>query len=293
MWNFGYALRQGLLLLYRIDPTGKLGAVDAIKLDHLGMVHDFVVTQRHLVFVLAPFIFDSARFGPETPFLDAHVWRPELGTRVLTVDKDDFKRQRWYQLPPGFHFHFGNAWEDAGGTIRFDYCVGPDPTVMTETLRYVMRGEWRPPTGPSRFGRVTLHASSGRVEQEISDLSSEFPRVAPAVVACRYRYVYLLAGDGGYAAGPLNVVVRWDLDSGANERFAYGTDMLAEEHVFVPRPGSDREDDGWLVGTVLDLREKITRISVFDARRLSDGPVASVTLPYALPLGFHGTFVPA
>jgi all-trans-8'-apo-beta-carotenal 15,15'-oxygenase len=32
---------------------------------------------------------------------------------------------------------------------------------------------------------------------------------------------------------------------------------------------------------------------VFDAGAVDAGPVASVTLPYGLPLGLHGQFVPA
>ena len=63
--------------------------------------------------------------------------------------------------------------------------------------------------------------------------------------------------------------------------------------MFVPRPGAAGEIDGWLVGTALDLDAKITRVSVFDAAELGDGPVASAALPYPLPLGFHGIFVAA
>ena len=64
---------------------------------------------------------------------------------------------------------------------------------------------------------------------------------------------------------------------------------LVEEHVFVP----DRQGPGWVLGTVLDLAQKKTVLSCFAADRLGDGPVAEATLPYALPLGLHGAFVPA
>ncbi|MBM3482274.1 MAG: hypothetical protein FJX66_03120 [Alphaproteobacteria bacterium] len=46
-----------------------------------------------------------------------------------------------------------------------------------------------------------------------------------------------------------------------------------------------------MVGTSLDFRAGITRLSVFEAARLSDGPIAQAALPYALPMGFHGKFV--
>ena len=48
-----------------------------------------------------------------------------------------------------------------------------------------------------------------------------------------------------------------------------------------------------MLGTVLDYKAGVTRLNVFDAAGLSDGPLAVASLPYALPLGLHGTFVAA
>jgi all-trans-8'-apo-beta-carotenal 15,15'-oxygenase len=69
--------------------------------------------------------------------------------------------------------------------------------------------------------------------------------------------------------------------------------VLAEEHIVVPRPAATAEGDGWLIGTVLDVARRRTAVTVFDALRLADGPVARAWLPFALPLGFHGRFRPA
>ena len=295
VWAFGYALPQGFLLLYRIDAAGGLAAVGKVPVAPLGMVHDFAVTENHLVFVLPPLVFDRERLAPGSTFLDAHVWRPELGTRVLAVRKDDFGRRRWWQLPAGFAFHLGNAWED-GGTVRFDYCVAPDATELTGTFREIMRGVRRPPTEPTRLAQVTLGAGDA-VEQRILDRAAEFPRVAPGVVGRRHRHVYSLAG--GLADRPsdaflgLDRIARWDTETGGADTWTYGPGFIPEEHVFVPRPGAAAEADGWLVGTALDLERGVTRLSVFDAGRIGEGPLAVARLPYPLPLGFHGIFVPA
>ena len=192
LWNFGYTSR-GFLVLYHIGANGKLRRVAKVDVPKLGMVHDFIVTARHLVFVLPPLVFEPRQFGRRS-FLDANVWRPELGTRVLVIEKDDFARRRWFQLPAGFTFHFGNSWEDKAGLIRFDYCVAPDATVMTETLRHVMRGEMRAPTGATRFATAVLDPRKGTARQSILPQAAEFPRVSPRVVSRRYRYVYTI-GD--------------------------------------------------------------------------------------------------
>ena len=56
-------------------------------------------------------------------------------------------------------------------------------------------------------------------------------------------------------------------------------------------PRGEAEGDGWLVGSFLDVRRRVTGLGVFEAMRLSDGPVWEGVLPYPLPLGLHGTFV--
>ena len=290
LWGFGYILRRGQLVIYHVGPDGALRSVGTVPVDRLGMVHDFAVTERHLVFVLSPYVFDRGRFSPETSFLDAHVWRPELGTRVLVVAKNDLGRRRWWQLPPGFSFHFGNAWEEGDGRVRFDYCVAPDPTIMTETFRYVMRGERRSPTGPTRYAQVQLGPGSDQVEERIEPLLAEFPKVSPRVVGARHRYVYAIGGDYSMRGG-LAALLRRDVETGEVQQFEFGPDTVPEEHVFVPRPDGGKEDDGWLLGTVLDTEERITRLNVFVAADLASGPVAVAKLPYPLPLGFHGQFV--
>ena len=200
VWAFGYALDRGLLVLYRINAGGKVDKADTVEISPLGMIHDFAVTANSLVFVIPPLVFDPERVAPGVSFLDTHVWRPELGTRVLAVDKEDFSRRRWWQSPTGFAYHLGNAWEE-GENVHFDYCVAPDATELTQTFREVMRGVWRPPTEPTRFAQVTLGAGDA-VEQHVFDRQAEFPRVAPGVVAARHRYVYSLAG-------PLAKRFRW------------------------------------------------------------------------------------
>ena len=51
--------------------------------------------------------------------------------------------------------------------------------------------------------------------------------------------------------------------------------------------------DGWLGDPFLDIEHGTSGLSVFDARHLADGPLWQSILPYPLPVGLHGTFVPA
>jgi len=58
----------------------------------------------------------------------------------------------------------------------------------------------------------------------------------------------------------------------------------------VPRPGSTKEGEGWLVGVGFDSNRQQSFASVFDAQNLSAGPMALACLPYWVPYCFHGNF---
>jgi all-trans-8'-apo-beta-carotenal 15,15'-oxygenase len=73
-------------------------------------------------------------------------------------------------------------------------------------------------------------------------------------------------------------------------RFDYGPQAVAEEHLWIPKPGGRGELDAWLVGTTYDAARGATVLNLLDAAAIEDGPLAQAVLPYTLPLGFHGHF---
>ena len=285
LWAFGYATgAESTLVLYHISSQGDLVKMALVPVDDLGMLHDFVVTQKHLVFLLPPLVLER---DAGSTFLDSHVWRPELGSRALVVAKDDFDDRRWYDLPPAFGFHHGNAWEDTDGTIHFDQCLDKDARFVFDDFRKVMSGDLGG-FSAGTYARMRLNPS-GRGEMEISSEFAEFPQVAPSVVGLRNRYVYYL-GAPGSASWYLRTLVKRDLERGAGESYDFGEGKIPEEHLFVPSKPGAKEDDGWLLGTFLDYERGLSGLTVFNAERPSDGPLATAWLPYPLPLGFHGCF---
>ena len=265
-----------------------------MKVPDIAMVHDFAVTERHLVFLLPPLVFDAARSEAGATFLDSHVWRPELGMRVLVLPKDRLDAPRWFQLPTGFVFHIGNAWEDTrAGVIQLDYVRSDDATYATQGLQHLMRGEHEVPA-PTRLMVLQLDLRSGRARQEALAGQVEFPRVDPRRVSQRHREVFVAQRIGPGEQPMFDAVARLNVADGRVDRYRYGPEAMVEEHIFVPRTGRGaRDGQGWLVGTALDLRRRAMLFSVFDAQHLAAGPVAQGVLPRVMPLGLHAVFIAA
>lgn len=289
LWNFGVDTGSASIVLYQISGDGVLVKADAFSVPGIAMVHDFAITTKHLVFLLPPFKFDPSRLEQGASFLGCHQWLPDAPLRVMTVDKGDWTQRRFYELPTGFLFHLGNAWEEGGGAIRFDCVRANDPSVMTTKIPAIMRGI---PSGSlgSKPALVTLDPWRSTARQEIVADSVEFPRVDPRYVGRRYRQLYSVAFTGQTSQWRgFNTVLRRDVETGKTDAFDYGENMMVEEHIVVPRVDG-KEGAGWAIGTALDVANNVTMLSVFDALNLAAGPIVQARLPYALPLGFHGNF---
>ncbi|WP_457356585.1 carotenoid oxygenase family protein [Roseateles sp. P5_D6] len=289
VWNFGTA--NGRLAVYQLDAAGTVRRHALLDVQAPAMLHDFAVSQRHLVFLLAPITMDMAAVRAGASMVDAMRWAGEQPTRVLVVDKADFSKQRSFEMPAVQVFHFGNAWDD-GRMLRLDYVQSTPLPEFNAGARQIMRGE-RTARDVSTPRVLQIDLASGRLNIAARDEAVEFPVVDPRVVARRHRFVwYPTAIDIGARWG-FNGLMRLDIDSGARERFNFGNDTVVEEHVLVPRPGSTREGEGWLVGMGYDIQRRRSFFSVFDAMRLANGPLARAWLPYAVPYGFHGKFYAA
>jgi all-trans-8'-apo-beta-carotenal 15,15'-oxygenase len=288
VWNFGTA--NGRLAVYQIGANGQVRRHAVLDVQAPAMLHDFAVSQHHLVFLLAPIQLNWAAVRAGQSMLDAMRWGADQPTRVLVIDKADFNQRRVFEMPACHVFHFGNAWDD-GRLLRVDYVQSTPLPEFNAAAEQIMRGErtTRDVSTP-RVLEIDLH--TGRLSVIARDEAVEFPVVDPRVVAQRHRFVwYPTRIDIGTRWG-FNGLMRLDIESGARERFSFGDDVVVEEHVLVPRPGSTREGEGWLVGMGYDVKRRRSFLSVFDAMRLADGPLARAWLPYAVPYGFHGRFYP-
>ncbi len=276
LWNFGMIGPR--CVIWRIGADGALKSAAPFDLPAPGLMHDFTVTHRHIVFFLPPLLLT----GGGRSLVDNYAWRPDEPLRILVLDKSDLSISRRYELPARFMFHFGNAWEDAAGVIRVDASIYDDAQFATSSARDLPQGRYVGAV-TARPALFALHPD-GRAQMEPLDSVGEFPRIDPRRVGGEHRFTYGVITSG---------VARWDWRRGRRTAHVYGPDHWAEEPVFAPKPHRTRESDGWVLATALNMQAKRTELAVFDAGHLEDGPIALLACPYVLPLGFHGAFVGA
>ncbi|WP_306396984.1 carotenoid oxygenase family protein [Telluria beijingensis] len=289
MWNFGTLPGADRLAIYQIGPQGQVLRTALVPVPQLAMVHDFVVSAKHLIFIVPP--YDLLK-DPGLSFADRHKWAGSGNSarpaRVIVVAKDTLALRQVFELPPQMVFHFGNAWED-GDCTRFDVVLHEGDALAEVST--VMAGRHTPPR--SRTVQVTLDYASDQARAQRLFGTSEFPRVMPQVAMARHRRLALLGSSGASTDLRLDSVNLVDLDTGKVDGYAFGAGWQVEEHVLVPRRNPRSETDGYLVGVAQDLRAGVTVMTVFDAAGIKDGPVALARLPYRAPHCFHGNFLTA
>jgi carotenoid cleavage dioxygenase len=292
MWNFGALPGTGRLALYRIGASGDLLQAGVVEVPQLAMVHDFVISAQHLIFLVPPY-----DLLPDTDlsFADRHAWagsgpmaRP---MRAVVVTKATLQVRQVFELDPCMVFHFGNAFDD-GQTTRLDVVLHDGDALAS--LGALMGGT-RPSNLPERShtAQVTLDYASGKAHQARLFGNSEFPRVMPQVVGRRHRKLAVLSSAPRNREHVLDTVNLVDTDTGKADSYRFDAGWQAEEHVLVPRRNARSETDGYLVGVVQDTRRGETVMTVFDAAHVGDGPLALARLGYRTPICFHGNFLPA
>ncbi|MEV4600653.1 carotenoid oxygenase family protein [Amycolatopsis sp. NPDC049253] len=289
-----YTFGLGNRVRYSVVGTdGRARRVVDIDVAGRPMMHDFSLTEKHVVFYDLPVTFDAnqtpahvdvpdpvtARSGRGVSSLP-YRWDPEYPARVGVMPRDgDNSDVRWFDVEPCYVFHPLNAYDDGDRIVLH---VVRHPKVFD-------RGVHGPTEGEPTLDRWTVDLTAGKVlEERIDEHGQEFPRVDERHVGRAHRYGYAVAVDG--LSNLTGAVYKHDLRAGTAQRHGFGPGRVPGEFVFVPSRVDAAEDEGVLMGFVFDAATQRSDLTLLDAGTLE--PVAAVHLPDRVPHGFHGNWVP-
>jgi carotenoid cleavage dioxygenase-like enzyme len=277
LYAIEYSWREPIVRVHQLNPSGLLVATRTVTLAMPSMIHDFILTERHVVLIVGPAVFDIAAARAGKSMLQ---WRPDLGMRIALLPLDGGE-PTWVEGDPFFVYHFANGFERGGKIVvdyvhhdRFSFDAGPRAT----------------------FRRMTIDTARRKLEvAAFSDDLTEFPRInhRHEALPTRYAYVPTLTSTLDLPEPPsatFNALLKFDTETGRSIRHDFGN-LIVGEAAFVPRPGGTKEDDGYLAAFAYDPVQRSSRFVLLDARRIESEPVAVVALPQRVPQGLHGNWI--
>ncbi len=268
-----------------VSSAGRVIRDVPIAVEHGPCIHDCAFTARFAIVLDLPVTFSMRAV------LGGHVfpyrWNPAHRARVgLLPRQGDPSGIIWCEVEPCFVFHVANAFDGDDGAVVLD--VIAYPTMFTSGLGGL--------DALGRFERWTVDPARQSVgRQVIDDTPQEFPRIDERRCGQNYRYAYTVAvpPDGNTQLAGATQIYKHDLEQGTRRVHEFGADRVPGEFIFVPDAAGSCEDDGWLVGLVIDTADQTTAFVILDARSIESAPVASVCLPHRIPPGFHGNWFPS
>jgi carotenoid cleavage dioxygenase len=272
--------------LHVFDAQGRLIREQWFQTPYPGLSHDWGVTREHLVFPIMPLTASEARLRAGKPY---YQYDPDLPGKwgVMPRDGDPARDMRWFDLP-GVMGHVMNAYTE-GSTVVIDTPISPGncfsffadkhgnlPT-MPETITQITRVVFD--LSKPDAEAVSLHPLAGAL--------GDMPRIDDRFAMAKYRHGWFALRDF-----PRMGIGQIDWETGEVKAQAL-EGAAAQEPLFVPRSADAPEGDGFILTVVDHFTERRADLLVLDARDVSRAPLASIRLPFAMPMAFHGCWVPS
>jgi carotenoid cleavage dioxygenase-like enzyme len=265
-----------------VDANSQVCKIENIPLGRSTMVHDCAITQKYVLVFDFPVLLSvkGGLTGEQFPY---H-WKENSYSRIgLMPRHGSAKDIRWCKTDACYAFHACNAFDQADGSVVLDLVV--------HDAMFVER-EGGPEVSKTNFERWILEPDTGTIARKvISTEKQEFPRFDERLSTKPYRYAYTIGASLDFVDE--HPLYRHDLITGQTITRNFGPNRGPNEVNFVPRHPDSEENDGWLLTFVTDFEKDITDFVILDAQDIMADPIASIRLPWRLPLGFHSNWIAA
>jgi carotenoid cleavage dioxygenase len=313
-WGWGNKVQYTVL-----GTDAKIRRVVDIEVTGSPMMHDFALTEHHVILFDLPCVFDvsasaallparlRARLGGAVTkgagmFVGKRSTPGPLANAITKRLMNGANPSLPYRWDPNYPARVGILpREGSAADVRWfevDPCYVFHPLnayddgerIVVDVMRHPKMFDVHtlgPDEGPPTLDRWIIDRAAGKViEQRLDDRGQEFPRVDERVVGRPHRYGYAVAFEEMTG----DALIRHDLVAGSSLVREFGAGHNVGEFVFVPDAADGPEDRGTLMGFVHDPDRDAADLMLLDAQTLETR--AAVHLPARVPAGFHGNWAP-
>ena len=277
------------IVFYVVEEGGKIAHETWFNMPYPGMVHDFAVTDTHVIVPFFPLITDMAVLEQGGPF---YQWHPDKRSHfAILLRRGNSRDVRWFQGPAVSAGHMMNAFNQ-GTQLHLDLCL-----YNGNCFEFFPSHDGSPFRGsPPQLTRLSFDLAGKHDSYEAKLLCaapSEMPKLDDRYMGKPYRYGYVICRSPTAKAGEMGMGAIGCIDhhSGKLTTWSPGENCGVHEPNFVVKPGAP-EGEGYLLVIVNRFAANHSDLAILDARDIPAGPVALLSLPVRVRSTFHGMWVP-
>ncbi|KAK8509272.1 hypothetical protein V6N11_007674 [Hibiscus sabdariffa] len=314
----GLISADGKKLLHQVD----------LKLNRCSLLHDVGVTPRYNVVMDHPLTIDLKRLvRGGSLFKYENDGGASIGIMPRYGDEDSIQ---WFKVKPNCTFHIFNCFEDGDEVVMWGCraldSIIPGPEMgenkfdwFSRKLRPINSSEESIDDEVSKDQLIFPRPYEWRMNRQTGDVKErnltgtefamDFPIINEAFIGLQNKYGYSQLRDsvassasGVAKYGGLAKLYFGEQSPESSLREEQGL-IKVEYHMFekntfcsgsafVPKDEGVDEDDGWVITFVHNEDTDTSQVLIIDAKSFTSKPVAKITLPYRVPYGFHGAFMP-
>jgi len=278
--------------IFEIDPAGKKVWETEIKVPYVGLLHDFAVTENHILLFVIPLAIDHEQMKRGGIHWS---WQPDKKTYLGMLRRyGDGKDLAWAEGPTRSGTHTMGAFEDDGRVYADMEISKSNPFPF---MPHQDGSAWDPVAGTSLIHRLSLNVDGPNrtygIEQ-LYPLAMPLPRQDDRYNTMPYRYGFGACPDPE-VRNPMEAgscYARVDHQTKTFELWNAGRTVSLAEPVFAPKRPDAREGEGYLMGIAYHIDESLrSDLVILDAEHVAEGPIATVRLPVQASPQVHGWWV--
>jgi carotenoid cleavage dioxygenase-like enzyme len=295
MIAFGYEAKgfaTNDINVFEFTPQGKRVWNAWVKVPYVGMIHDFAVTDKHVIFYVIPLALDEAQIKRGGIHWSWYSGQPTyFGVMRRGGDGKDLV---WIKGPEKSSTHVMGTFDD-NGKIYIDVEMSESNPFPFMPMRD--GGRWDPVRGASRITRLSADVSkktpkSYGIEVLYPNHLGALPRQDDRYNTKPYRIGFLPCPDPDPkdpSKRPSACWARFDHQTRATQLYKGGEGTTLAEACFAPRSKNAPEGSGYLMGVATHAQEGgRADLVILDAEHIDQGPVATVRLPTRIVGQIHG-----